>query len=249
MKFDYLKYKLKNHAISGRDFFLDLLFPISCQICSMTETHLCVSCKNKLILNKTFTCPSCKIANTNGAYCKSCLIPDALDGLWISADYHDQRINMLIKNYKYYFNKALAASLADLMLDFMHHELIEENPRLFDYDQSLVMAVPLHKKRKKFRGFNQSELLAKHISKSLNLKSDLINLRRHKNTKAQAKLSRSERIKNVTDAFSWSGGTLENKNIILVDDVSSTETTLNNCAKVLKDCGAREVWGLVIAKN
>jgi predicted amidophosphoribosyltransferase len=72
---------------------------------------------------------------------------------------------------------------------------------------------------------------------------------RIKNTKPQVKLTAAERKTNVKDCFEWLGGNLNNKNIILIDDVTTTGSTLNECAKALKNAGAGEVWGLAVANG
>ena len=108
--------------------------------------------------------------------------------------------------------------------------------------------MPLHKKRQRLRGFNQSEQLARAISKNFNLEINH-NLIRIKHKKAQAKLHEKNRWENIKNCFSYQGKNLNNKNILLIDDVATTGATLNECAKVLKENNAKEVWGLVVAKG
>lgn len=229
------------------DYFLDLLFPIVCLNCQTPGDFLCSNCYTKININQKFFCHECKISSKAGAFCSSCQTKSELNGLWISADYHNAIVAELIKKLKYSFNKNVAQILARIAIDF-----IDRNPEIkqsYLLRDSLLIPVPLHKKRKSFRGFNQSELLAKSIAENTGLELDTNNLHRIKNTGAQAKLNRKERLGNVRDAFVWSGNNLYKKNIILIDDVSSTGATLNNCAKVLKENGAGEVWGLVLAMN
>jgi len=130
------------------------------------------------------------------------------------------------------------------MLDLFDKKLLYNN-----FSQSLIMPVPLHKKRLRWRGFNQSELLAKGIKKYFNLDLRLDELIRTKHKKPQTKLSGRKRKENVKGCFFWKGDWLDGKNIILVDDVITTGSTLNECAKVLKENGAGEVWGLVVARG
>jgi len=111
------------------------------------------------------------------------------------------------------------------------------------------MPVPLSKKRLKWRGFNQAEIIANILADNFKLEIDAKNLKRIKNTKPQAKLNERERRNNLADCFSWLGDKLNGRNIILVDDVATTGSTLNECAKVLKQAGASEVWGLVVANG
>ena len=118
-----------------------------------------------------------------------------------------------------------------------------------NFNGNLVVPVPLSRKRRRWRGFNQAELLARAVAQNYGLTLDSNNLIRIKHKKPQAKLNEIHRLANVKECFAWRGGDLNKKNIILVDDVVTTGATLNECAKVLKAAGAGQVWGLVVAKG
>jgi ComF family protein len=242
--------KILNHVFLIRDFLLVLIFPISCLACKQGEAYLCDTCKNKIIINKKFSCPNCKKNNNLGEYCKSCQTNHKLDGLWISSDYHNKILTIIIKKFKYSFNQELALVLSDLVISFIKENKIIKKSNIFkNLNNLIIIPVPLHKNKKRFRGFNQSELLAEIIAKKIGSPLNTTKLTRHKDTKPQAKLNRKQRLINVDNAFKWTGQTLKNKNIILIDDVTSTGATLNNCAKTLKSNKAQNVWGLVLAKN
>lgn len=114
----------------------------------------------------------------------------------------------------------------------------------------LVVPVPLHRWRLWNRGFNQSELLAKVVAERLN--RPLIRaLVRQKPTKPQFGLNKADRQKNMQGVFDISTRyqpLVAGKTVLLVDDIVTTGATLNECAKILKQNGVREVWGLVLAK-
>ena len=110
------------------------------------------------------------------------------------------------------------------------------------------MPVPLSKKRLRWRGFNQAELLAEKVAENYGLAMDAANLIRVKHKKPQAKLDEVHRLENIKDCFAWQGSNLNKKNIILIDDVVTTGATLNECAIVLHAAGAAEVWCLVVPK-
>jgi ComF family protein len=104
-------------------------------------------------------------------------------------------------------------------------------------------------KKKRKRGFNQSEEIAKLISESTGIKLST-NLVKTKETKPQMELNRNERIENVKNCFAIiDKKEIENKTILLLDDVYTTGTTMDQCAKVLKENGAKEVWGLSVARE
>jgi ComF family protein len=110
------------------------------------------------------------------------------------------------------------------------------------------MAIPLHSSRERWRGFNQSLLLAKEIA-SVNPWPLSNGLKRKKSNHNQAGLKMSERRQNLTNTFYFKGQSLEGENILLIDDVVTSGQTLNQAAKALKKAGAESVWALVLAKK
>jgi len=108
-----------------------------------------------------------------------------------------------------------------------------------------VCPLPLHKNKLAKRGFNQSEILCRFLTKKLNIKP-FYELRRIKNTEAQAELTRKERLENVKNAFHCDKD-LQSKRILLIDDVLTTGATLEQASKVLKRCGAKQVFVATIA--
>jgi ComF family protein len=124
------------------------------------------------------------------------------------------------------------------------HDYLVQNP----LPGEALVPVPLHRKRWRERGYNQSELVARSLSKLCGLPVVEDCLMRPGNTAPQARSSSvSERRDNVARAFRCNGRGLKGKRVILMDDVSTSGATLNSCAAVLKSAGAVEVWGLVIA--
>ncbi len=113
----------------------------------------------------------------------------------------------------------------------------------------IIAPIPLHPGRERKRGFNQAELLAKFIGTKLNLEFTIA-LKKIKNTKPQAQLKNSEeRIKNMEECFRITNPELvENKNVILIDDVFTSGATMNEAVKILKNCGAKKIIAAVLAK-
>lgn len=226
------------------DFILDLLFPIYCLGCHKEKTWLCKDCFEKIPLNSEFRCPFCEKPSFFSKTCKKCSSKN-LDGLIIASDYQNEILKKTIFSFKYKFVKELNFCLGKLLIS-----ALENHPLVSLINSLVIVPVPLHKLRKRWRGFNQAELLAKEIEKYF--KISLLNnlLIRKKYTKPQTRLKGEERKKNVRQAF-----TIENhhailaKRIILVDDIATTCATLEESSKVLKKAGAKEVWGLVLAKG
>jgi len=115
----------------------------------------------------------------------------------------------------------------------------------------VVIPVPLHKRRRRSRGFNQSELIAHAAVRHLPLRLEVLSgaLLRQRDTISQVGLSREERIENVRDAFRVAQPSrINGRDIVLVDDVMTTGTTLSECARVLKQAGAERVWAATVAR-
>lgn len=148
-----------------------------------------------------------------------------------------------IQRFKYSSETHLASALGGLLSSFA--KTILPHPEGF-----VMVPVPLHKRRLRERGFNQSFLLAKVVSSELETPLDCLTFIRKRDTKSQTGLRRKERKRNVANAFSvTSAAIFKGKKVLLVDDVITTGHTLNECAKVLKKSGALEVLCLALART
>jgi len=237
-------------------FFLDIFFPIECLGCGQANEWLCADCFAKIAWRSVQTCPACHKPNFWGEYCDNCY--SELDGIMVAGSYQDHLLRQAIKTYKYRLVKKLSEPLTNLLIIFLGRQLTANTPiarhkalpKFLEYfDQAIVIPVPLAKRRLAWRGFNQAELLAKPVANFFNL-SFSRQLVRIKHRQPQVELNRLKRQANIKDCFVWQAGqNLKGKLILLVDDIATTGATLNECAKVLKQQGANEVWGLVLAKN
>ena len=223
-----------------KNFFLEMIFTVRCVGCGEEGEWFCGNCVRKIQLNQKQFCPICWRENFGGKVCDRC--ESSLAGIRVAASYEkNPELARAVKTLKYKFSKNLAENLAMILA----RSVSQKNYT----SERVVSFVPLHKKRLKWRGFNQAELLAKKVSMNLNLPLENF-LIRTKNTPQQVKLSRKERLQNLKNAFEVSlEFSVVNKTVILVDDISSTSSTLVECAKVLKKAGAKEVWGLVLARG
>ena len=154
----------------------------------------------------------------------------------------DENFQALVHHFKYKGKISLGKRLGYRLAE----ELKGQNLSDFTY----LIPVPLHKVRKRERRFNQSEILGEALAQKLTLRLPQNILIRIKNTKDQTKLSIEERKENVAGAFQVQDKQkiLHGKKIILVDDVITTGATLNECARVLKQAGAKEILAVTIAK-
>jgi competence protein ComFC len=234
-------------------YLIDFLFPKECLICKKEGSYLCQKCLRSINYRET-SCPNCNKINSTGEFCLKCKKHFNLKGVLIAGNFNDKNLEKLIKSYKYKFIKDLGERLGMFLFYFLTNK-IEVNPIIekikaqqgFKIKDYLIVPLPLSKKRFKWRGFNQSEILARFIQKKLNSRISF-NLIKNKNTIAQAKLNQEKRKSNLKNCFEWKGEKLKDEKVIIVDDVYTTGTSLNEAAKVLRENGAKEVWGLVLAK-
>jgi len=149
----------------------------------------------------------------------------------------------IIHSLKYNGNKAVG--------EFLGKQLAEENRSLFA-DADLVMPVPLHPKKLKTRGYNQSEIIARSIAETLNIPLCTDALIRTWHSESQTKKGKTDRWLNVEDAFQLADSSrITNKKILLVDDVITTGATIEACAKVLEPYTKKPMYvaALAYAKN
>lgn len=203
------------------EFFLDLIFPPACVTCDSIGGYICGRCYEQMYFYKD----QVNIALDN----------PTLDQLFACTKYSGTGSNF-IKTYKYQGAFSLAGIISEMMKEQMEVSKVD-----------ILIPVPLHRRRERERGFNQSELLAKKLSKKWKLPFQKA-LSRTKATTPQAKLDREKRLVHLENVFTLLPKvSIEGKTIGLVDDVATTGTTLNECAKILKKYGAKKVIGIVFA--
>jgi ComF family protein len=220
---------------------LDAIFPPACISCNEPGSFFCEACASRLVPIKLPICFFCGQLTDHFETCPACRSKVELTGV-VPVFYYNDLAKDLIAQFKYYDFAVLGKWMAEQMAGNISR--FPELVRRLD----AVSFVPLHFWRQAYRGYNQAALLAAGLSRLLN-KPILKGLIRTKSTKAQAKLSRLERQRNMEEAFAWRGGEINGKNILLVDDVATSGTTINEAAKVLRRAGAREIWGAVFAKG
>ena len=200
---------------------LDVLFPPTCVACNKPGSYLCSDCQHNI-------------------HYYSQLLPlksaSSLDGLFALGK-HEPPLQNLIKHIKYYGHSDMAKTAAHLLAIHL--------PMSF-HNVDLITAIPLHVRRERERGYNQSDILAKHLSTELHLPYQRL-LQKVRSTLPQAGLTRNQRLSNLERAFRCHSDSLSGKRILLIDDVTTTGATLQEAALVLKQAGAALVLGAVLA--
>ena len=220
---------------------LDLLFPRWCVSCGREGNFICPSCRQSLPRITPPLCPKCGRPQSSAILCPSCVGWQAeIDGIR-SPFRFDGAIRQAIHQLKYGNLRALAELLAQWLNDYLG-----SNP----VPGEVLVPVPLHHKRLRERGYNQSSLLAQQLGKLTNLPVVDDCLTRQRYAPPQARTSTvDERRSNVANAFLCRDRRLEGKQVLLIDDVSTSGSTLDACARALKEAGATTVWGLVLARE
>ncbi|MFH1012624.1 MAG: hypothetical protein V1760_02650 [Candidatus Peregrinibacteria bacterium] len=223
-------------------FILDTLFPPQCVSCKREGDFLCKNCvqgfKKKRIRPISFHSP---VKPREFQY---------LDGVIYALNYaKNPQIKAAIEQFKYKFNRDLSEYFGDLIAEKLGELTMAKNRPL------QLIPVPLHRKRLYYRGFNQAEVIAKSIVKRMGPYKTQIApvLERTRHTKQQAKSNPWLRRHHLKGAFRLSKKFVQEAPssgwlCFLVDDVCTTGSTLENCAKVLKENGWGKVYGLVVAR-
>ena len=232
-----------------KDFLLDIFFPRFCFGCKKEGTYLCDDCKAILEISEYNYCLCEKnpLRLPSARKCQRCQ-SKKLSGLYFALPFQESSlIKKMIYQFKYEpYVRELAKPLASLVVD--HLLLSEKN--LKEFENGYLIPVPIDKKKLKKRGFNQAEELAKELSIALKIPVFNNVLTKIKQTTSQMELIKEEREKNLKGAFSCVAPEMvKNKKIFLVDDVYTTGSTMEECAKVLKESEVKSVWGIVIARE
>ncbi len=208
-------------------FLLQILYPKQCLICGrLGQDTICSKCYNTLKIEAKVEQDKNKTFNKH---------------LYIFK--YEGKIRNLIIDYKFNDKPYLNELFVKIILK---NEKICRKIKKYD----IIIPVPIHKKRKNERGYNQSELIARKLAKNLNVELVTDSLIKQKNTLPQSTLSKKQREENVKTVYKIQNKQkIENKKIILLDDIYTTGATAEECSKILKQNGAKEILVLTIAKD
>ena len=202
-----------------------------CGICGrLNKNYLCNKCRNQLEKQAKFEIEK----NQSEKYYFQ-------EHLYIFE--YQGTIRKIILDYKFNDKSYLYRTIVNFLLK---NEKFFQNLKSYD----TIMAVPISKKRNKERGYNQSGLIAKEIAKSLGIEYNCQSLLKTKNIIEQSKLNKEERQKNIQGVYELQKSEmLKNKNILLIDDIYTTGSTVNECSKMLKQAQPKKIGVLTLAKD
>ncbi|MCK5286929.1 MAG: ComF family protein [Thermodesulfovibrionia bacterium] len=225
--------------------FLKILFPEVCPVCRQPSTchktaPICRDCWEGIAPYRGPLCRTCgkPLVSEESINCGDCLKEEPAFTWARSYGLYEGTLRVAVNLFKYYRIKRLSLPLSEMVCKITI-------PRA-----DVIIPVPLFKKKIRQREFNQSALLAKHFSDNTGAALILNCISRDKETMPQVGLNARERRKNVRNAFRITNEHLiEDKNVILVDDVFTTGATMRECSKMLKKAGAGNIYGVTIAHS
>jgi ComF family protein len=217
---------------------LDFVYPPFCPLCENgvhdSGDFICSACLDSLQLRRQ---PAQTIATASTLSSPR----SSFDGIYALYEY-ETNMQQIVHYLKYRGYKRIALQLGNRLGHFLLPHLVS-NP------VDGLVPVPLHRKRHRERGFNQAELLARAIAQVIEKPVFNDVLFRTRNTPPQANLNRDARLHNVAGAFKTAQGTrFDSLSLAIVDDVFTTGSTIDECAKVLRKAGAVYITALTVAR-
>lgn len=222
---------------------LELLYPTTCIFCGeICKEGICDRCRKSVMIIKEPRCKKCgkPIRYEEEEFCYDCRHKnfhyEQGKSLWI----HRNPVNQSIYNFKYKNRRVYGEIYAK--------ELVKEFGKLIClWKIDLIIPVPLHRKKLRKRGFNQAEILAKEIGKLTGIPVNTKVILRKKYTEPQKQFGQKERRKNLADAFEAACKHINAKNILIIDDIYTTGSTIDSIAKILLETGAEKAYFMTIS--
>ena len=203
---------------------------------------VCASCQKKIVYVQEPRCKSCgkPIRYAEKEYCEDCkrevLFYDQGKSIWL----HKNPVAWSIYQFKYHNRRLFAEYYADEMWQIY-------GSKIKNWEIDVIIPIPLHWRRRANRGFNQAEILAKHLGRLSGIPVRTKMVRRIRYTERQKMLGNKERKKNLSGAFVVTKRWEKVRNVLLIDDIYTTGNTINEVARILKQEGAEKVFFLTIS--
>lgn len=216
------------------------MYPNVCPMCGKTLEYnemMCKKCEKELKYIKEPICKKCgkQLDEEEREYCGDCKRRVHTFDAGIGVFAYDEAIRKSIYDFKYkdmkIYSRFYGEKMAVYARDYIEH-----------WKPDVIIPVPVSKKKYLKRGYNQAELIARELAFNCGVPMDNRVLYRRKDTKPQKEVNRDIRRKNLENAFIISGNVVKYKKVILVDDIYTTGSTIDECAKTLKQAGVKEVY-------
>ena len=220
-----------------------MLYPKTCCFCGKVSTKdVCVVCAKKITYIKEPRCKKCgkPVRYEEQEYCYDCQKQrfhyEQGRSVWL----HKDVVAWSVYQFKYHNRRIYG--------QFFAQELFRlYGKKLRDWGIELIIPVPLHWRKRRVRGYNQAEVIAKHLGNMAGLPVDTKAVVRKKYTNPQKELNNKERKKNLKDVFVVTKEWKASKRILIVDDIYTTGSTIDEIARILKNSGNHKVWFFTIS--
>ncbi len=209
---------------------LDWIYPPICAGCGQPGQIWCESCQSSVKKISGNLCDLCGYPAGDFEICPGCDTYDPQFTAIRSWAVYSGGVKEAIHSLKYQNNLSLGIAFSDSLVKLIHHN---------GWNLDVVIPIPLSKNRMKERGYNQANVLAFPVAMALGKPLDEKYVIRTKNTESQVHLHQNERAANLKDAFTTTGTKWKNKNVLIVDDVITTGSTINECARVPHQFGSK----------
>jgi len=219
-------------------FALDLLFPPQCGGCGKPGSRWCETCQRSVKILNGILCDVCGLPQDKPGVCGICLASMPRFRSLRAWAVFDEPVQSALHKLKYRRDLSMGDAIAAEMLPFVQS---------LNWKVDLIVPVPLGKQRMRERGYNQVAMIAKPLAMGLGLQYSPYMLARRKETRSQVGLSREERHQNVQNAF-WADSGVKGKTVLIMDDVSTTGSTLSSGADAVYAAGAKDVYALTVAR-
>lgn len=220
---------------------LDIAFPKQCLNCQAWGRYICKQCRISLTLTEQQRCVLCQQPSELGfthSACQTRFTPDRLISIF---RYQDELVSKMVNTGKLALISDLFSELASIAAK--HVKITHP-----EFDQFVLCPIPVTNFKKRFRGFNQSELIAQIFSWRFNLAIDRV-LLKSRSTKQQKSLNKEQRQQNLSQSFAVSHPHSLPSKVILIDDITTTGSTFIEASRVLKAEGVKTVWCLALAQD
>lgn len=217
---------------------LDLLFPPVCGGCGKTGSRWCADCQSRVNVLNGVVCEVCGLPQIQPGMCSGCRVERPRFYALRAWAVFDEPVQSALHKLKYRRDISMGEAIASQMIPFVKN---------LNWQIDLVIPIPLSKPRFKERGYNQVAMIAKPLAMALGLQYAPHELARQKATRTQVGLSRVDRRANVRGAF-CAGSGVKDRSVLIMDDVSTTGSTLSAGAEALYSAGARQVYALTVAR-
>lgn len=219
---------------------LDWIFPPECVGCGIEKEQFCNSCYEKIKFINSDICQICGFPNKSGSICNECSSQKPFYDQLRSVALYTSPISDAIRMLKYRRGITLGFPLSKLLVDKVS---------AMDWDIDLVVPVPMSPKHYYERGYNQAAVLAFPTSLILDRNYEPKAIVKIRETKTQVGLNAKERKTNVKNAFVADSKIICGKNVLLVDDVTTTGATINACSLALREAGAALIYAITLGKS